>query len=774
MATHDIDKPDAAPAKRLAARDPDAAAKAEGISDQPLSRPPGSGPKGFGTTFRHVASNLMRWSILAGLLVFLLSAILALHEALNFQDRVLELAGKDLDRARRVLGVLHDTLENPDSYPEDRELPYASIAVKLDRLSKVQDTLTTFIVPPASPDATTTGSAVANTSPKTRENGAAKAAADPRAENGDRPVVTDAGAQWQAASNRLKLAIADLDDTLKTGDPARKLLEALDRTRGHIQTLSAFRGSAASKGDGVITSSGSAYAADLLKGEQDRFELQLVVDGIASDFAKVEERVTTLPEDELLVAHLEQLKGEISQLETFYDSTDLTIQQPSPVEDDRPALSVELVVEDIDHRINAIESVLLQVDDGFVAASKLADLINRARRFSDRLQDMPTEGVTQQRALGDKPVDGTAAVVAFETTRGELSEAIQEIEAQLDRRTRVMVVADQLARLEEEGDHGRHSRALAILRAFDSVGRFEGTLMPFRSLAETPVLSAISGFGFDPQRVSTLSRETLALLFVFVIGAIGSVIYITKDSIQLVLEGNWLTDQPKRSLTWYLFRPVFGVIVALAAFLLFKAGQLAMGNSGVVDGSQDFNLPILSVIALFAGLLSWQALEVIETRGASWFRSQKRQPLWATGLENRLRIEQHSLEELASSIGRSVDQAFRWLVFRDRVPPEMQDRIADWLDVPYNQLFRSDQPPRKTLWLRVQPMDRGGLERSEFEAKLAGEPFQAERLAAWLACREPVPVKVQDRLLLAMDRPMPSVFTDSKPETGTIQRHLAA
>ena len=291
--------------------------------------------------------------------------------------------------------------------------------------------------------------------------------------------------------------------------------------------------------------------------------------------------------------------------------------------------------------------------------------------------------------------------------------------------------------------------------------------MPFRSFGETPGLKLVSGFGFDPQRISTLSRETLALLFVFIIGAIGSVIYITKDSIQLVLEGNWLTDQPKRSMTWYLFRPVFGVIVALAAFLLFKAGQLAMGNNGAVDGGHDFNLPILSVIALFAGLLSWQALEVIETRGAYWFRSQKRQRLWATGLENKLRIEQHSLEEMATSIGRSVDQVFRWLVFRDRVSPEMQDRIADWLDTPYNQLFRSEQPQRKKLWLRVKPMDEGGLEPSEFEEKLTSECFHPDKLAAWLALDQHVPAKLQDRILVAMDRPMPAIFSDTLPEAKT-------
>ena len=78
----------------------------------------GQGFRRTAATARYAVLNLIRWSILAGMLVFLLTAILALHEALNFQDRVLELAGKDRDHARRVLGVLHDTLENPDSYPE--------------------------------------------------------------------------------------------------------------------------------------------------------------------------------------------------------------------------------------------------------------------------------------------------------------------------------------------------------------------------------------------------------------------------------------------------------------------------------------------------------------------------------------------------------------------------------------------------------------------------------------------------------------------------------
>ncbi|NJO36663.1 MAG: hypothetical protein HC871_02360 [Rhizobiales bacterium] len=227
---------------------------------------PLGGRKTIWTASRYAVLNLTRWTMLAGMLVFLLSAILALHEALNFQDRVLELAGNDLDRARRVLGVLHDTVENPDRYPEDRELPYAAIAVKLDRLSKVQETLTGFTMPPAEAEADT---AISDERADADPPPADAADADARADAGSAGAIDgqadraggDAAAQWQAASNRLKLSIADLDDTLKTGDPARRLLEALHHARRHIRTLAAFRGSIPSSDDGTMMAPGAAHAA---------------------------------------------------------------------------------------------------------------------------------------------------------------------------------------------------------------------------------------------------------------------------------------------------------------------------------------------------------------------------------------------------------------------------------------------------------------------------------------------------------------------------------
>ena len=49
---------------------------------------------------------------------------------------------------------------------------------------------------------------------------------------------------------------------------------------------------------------------------------------------------------------------------------------------------------------------------------------------------------------------------------------------------------------------------------------------------------------------------------------IGSVIYMTKDQLRWALHGRRLIDPPTRSLAWFFVRPLFGVFVAFATYLL--------------------------------------------------------------------------------------------------------------------------------------------------------------------------------------------------------------
>jgi len=769
--------------------------------------------KHVGSTSYNFVLNLFRWAVLGVILIFLLAAILALYEALNFQGRVLELTNNNSDRASRVLGVLYKTLDEPDRFSEDSELPFAAIAVRLDRLSRARQTLSEFNLPDDSSKALPVDGSADEKAPAKQEseeviadqdgpgqqaggsraeaeagadsvsfakaNGAdgspgqdLDAAAPNPADDDEATAPNDPKALLKAASQRLILSIVDLDDSVKASHPKRRLVDNFRKTSEGLKELRKFKGSIdVVEEEKRLLPGWKAFAAESDNDttlEASRFELEQLTERLEASFIRVDRGVQTSPGDGLLVTHLAKLGDEIEQLKLFYKAEDLAFLEDitEKERDEFADLSVEDLIKRIDQRINNLQSVLQAVDSGFVAASKIAVLINDAREVAERIQKLPNEGVTHEPPKStDLVVEGTPAMAKFDEVRGDLAKAIEALEQQLGERTRVMAVAGQLAELEEEGEHGRFSRAQAILHSFDSIDRFNGALRPLSGLSETKGLKMVSGFGFDSQRIATLSHGTLALTFVFVIGAIGSVIYITKDDIQHVLEGNRLTDPPKRSVIWHLFRPVFGVIVALAAFLLFKAGQLALGGNGGTDVDQSFNLPILSVIALFAGLLSWQALEAIETRGATWFHSQKRQPLWATGLDRKLLNEGRSREELASSIGRSVDQVFRWLAFRDRVTPEIQDRIADWLDVPFNQLFRSDQPNRKQLWLWVAKKSQGGIAQDVFEERLNSPSFPEDERASWLNSDAPAPVppRYHDAILLAMDQPMSSVFIDKKP-----------
>ena len=741
---------------------------------------------GFATKAWYSTLNLARWAILAGILVFLLTAILALHEALNFQDRVVELAGDDRDRARRVLSVLHDTLKNPGDYVEERNAPFASIAVALDRLDKAQRDLQRFEIkevtttvtndPPSGnvPDGKETPELNVNHQPvqtagleKLKEDGSPSKR---NAEVADSNVsVTEIAEEFKASLDRLKVSIADLDKTIESGDPDRRLVAALIEAKQDIESMKAFEGGPLIAEDAKPPAKGSVLAADteVEQAAVAQYQLQKAVEDLASDLQRVEDNTKTQPSARLLAFKMESLHRRVANLNDFLD-VPLTIKKAATIpvrSHDKPTSTVD-ALKAIEREIESLRSTLTESDPGFVAANKLATLINQSRHLSSTLTKIEATNVAYRHPETNTVETGTKAQAMFDTVRGDISKTVQKIEDQLKTQTRVIAVAEQLDLDQLENTDGRNRLAAAILRDFDAVGRFEATLMPLSRLADNEALSWISGFGFEPQEISTLHRETLALIFVFVIGAIGSVIYITRYSIQLVLEGNWLTDQPKRSLAWYLFRPVFGVVVALAAFLLFKAGQLALGNNGVLDGSGEFNLPILSVIALFAGLLSWQALEAIETRGDSWFRSQKRQYLWATGLENGLRAEPHSRDELASSIGRSRDQVFRWLVLRDRVSPEMQDRIAGWLNVPPNHLFGNDEPQRNTLWLKVAKPVRKGIEASVFREELGDGHFHKEKLDAWIDEGKPVPPMAQDRIILVMGRLMSEVFTDEAPSSA--------
>jgi transcriptional regulator with XRE-family HTH domain len=222
-------------------------------------------------------------------------------------------------------------------------------------------------------------------------------------------------------------------------------------------------------------------------------------------------------------------------------------------------------------------------------------------------------------------------------------------------------------------------------------------------------------------------------------------------------------DQPAPYPTsWFVFRPLFGAATALAIYVLFRAGQLVVSSdAGPGSGDAGLNPFLIAFMAIIAGLMSWQALDFIQRRGETWLASQAREPMWASGLAHLLADRRRSVEALAAQVGRSPRQIERWLRFRDRVSPEMQERVLSALDAQPEQVFANARPsasmalPRRhcrNLKAALEAADRtvGGVAH-----RLGVEKSTVE---AWSARTDAVDTAEQEGLADFLDRRLDELF----------------
>ena len=107
--------------------------------------------------------------------------------------------------------------------------------------------------------------------------------------------------------------------------------------------------------------------------------------------------------------------------------------------------------------------------------------------------------------------------------------------------------------------------------------------------------------------------ETFLLLIV--LGALGSLIFLTRDYMienwrhdedSINEDGN--TEDRERPLTAYLFRPILGIFLALAMFVIDLVAHVVVSSSTILDIRHE----TLYVLALAGGLISEKAYEVIQ------------------------------------------------------------------------------------------------------------------------------------------------------------------
>ena len=129
-----------------------------------------------------------------------------------------------------------------------------------------------------------------------------------------------------------------------------------------------------------------------------------------------------------------------------------------------------------------------------------------------------------------------------------------------------------------------------------------------------PILHVLTSNSWETN-VFRMPIEWLEMVLLIFMGMLGGLIGATKS----------LVDQAhfhRPRISDFLYRPTVGAVVALAAFVLFRAGQILLGNEnpgGTVTGATG--LFLLAFLGLVSGL---RAKEVVDQIEAGFFRVFRR------------------------------------------------------------------------------------------------------------------------------------------------------
>lgn len=338
-------------------------------------------------------------------------------------------------------------------------------------------------------------------------------------------------------------------------------------------------------------------------------------------------------------------------------------------------------------------------------------------------------------------------------------ESLQSIQSSIEAMVKALANVTKDAQIANllMGDPRAGEKAIIILNDFE---QFERIRFPKNMLAGV----------LDPQALAVATREQLDILLVLIAGAVGSMIFMVQYTLRMMLDGQSGNELVERPFSWYVFRPLFGAIVAFAMYLLYKTGQLALGVGGLAESFESgVNIPILALLGLLTGLLCWQALEAIQSKGETWFRSATRKNLWATGLKQALDAKKQSAENCAQRVGCSIAQVDRWIEFRDRVTPEMQDRVTTWLDMQRSEIFTSlfpvsnrdadkDADPKFAVGLAAY-LAKGGVNLDE-DAIARYLRISRDTVERWRDQKEPVLPQFQWQLLELLGERYSEFFED--------------
>jgi hypothetical protein len=591
------------------------------------------------------AGNAVRWAIIALLFFFLLAMVITLTEVMAFQNRVVSLVG-DADRARSAVLMLHQIENNEEAYPEDETLPYAAIAVFLDRIRTAQNRLGQFLdieaVEPAPQEEDVKQAneerylterrrlfenldelrrilaeqepQIAVASHLQQVRAAVESMEDFRVE--DDMTATAAG-DAQETDARLAEMLAtveeaqgDLEDVLDSGKlpeevaaPVQSLADATRKLASSMMPPATVIGSvndakattAETPKPDLATEERSAEEGEETEAEEET-ELEdvaaaaLMVEqlkGVREGFSELHEAIRLDPLNAELDAELVAFANTIDLLYEMRhaDPAGLKVSAPRHTSDEPPATP--------DERRRMFETALERLDrelttrfgTNYTTAKRLSNQLNQMRQQSEVFAELTATTFT---GTDGKVSTGKPAADRYQESLAELNRGFADLERGLSRRTRVVAVGNVIRSGIEESEEHANAKARAILHDFYALDRLGFVIRPLSSF--TAPTSVWAQIGLHPQQLATLSTVSITTIYIFMIGAIGSLLYIAKQFIGEALRGHSLSDPPGRPMSWLLFRPFFGIVVAFALYLLVQAASRC-GRPGLATRSATRTRP---------------------------------------------------------------------------------------------------------------------------------------------------------------------------------------
>ncbi len=314
------------------------------------------------------------------------------------------------------------------------------------------------------------------------------------------------------------------------------------------------------------------------------------------------------------------------------------------------------------------------------------------------------------------PVDAPDSVLLEAATKGETDpesgdrirslreELLRQAAAQRNSQATKELADKEIARLRQEVDilKGQKKAYEQNTPNFGQIADVIDELRFFRSALRdggNGFVFSISEFLFGSSKVDegkpsgymfvTLPSEVLIMLVVITMGTMGSMISIT----QTFFAGE---DRP---LTFYLFRPLLGAIVAIGVYVITKAGVIVSSNLPLqADGAAELNAFFVSFISLVAGLMSESAINTIRRAGTGFLRGDPvtEKARYASQVDATMTAKKKKAKDLYPFFDVTSDVVDKWLAETEQVPGDAQRIIAAWLGEPVRNLFSDLPPDRRT------------------------------------------------------------------------------